>query len=78
MLDKTTNKTSTAVKSGASSRATVNTTVNITYTSFTINSSDTSAITNSTFFLNCVSWLTLRIESLSSDVDDIGTDTIVT
>ena len=74
MLDKTTNKTSTAVSSGASSRATVN----ITYTSFTINSSDTSGITNSSFFLNCVSWITLRLESLSSDVDDIGSDTIVT
>ena len=73
MLEKSTNKTSSAVNS-SSSRASVT----ITYTSFTINTSDSSrAITNSSFFLNCVAWLTLRIESLSSDVDDIGTDSTI-
>ena len=72
MLEKTTNKTSTA-QSSSSSRATVT----ITYTSFTINTSDTSGITNSSFFLNCVSWLTLKTEELSSSLDTLGDDTTV-
>ena len=50
-------------------------TVTITFTSFTINSTDTSSITNSSFFLNIISWLTITVEAL--DIDDIGTNNTV-
>ena len=51
--------------------------VTLTYTAFTINTSDTSAISNSSFFVNCVSWLVLASEEFSSDVDDMGDNTTI-
>lgn len=55
------------------------TTVTLTYTTFTINSSDTSAITNSTFFINCVSWIVIASEAFSSagNVEGIGSDSTI-
>ena len=76
MMDKSINKTSSA-SSTSSSSSRASTTVSITYTSFTINVSDTSGITNSTFFVNVASWLYAAINELSGDVDDIGSNSTV-
>ena len=68
MLNNTNTKTNSAT-------GTSRDTVTITYTSFSINTTDTSAITNSSFFVNIISWLTITLEAL--DVDDIGSNTTV-
>ena len=68
MLNNTKTKTNSAT--GTSRQ-----TVTITYTSFTINTTDTSSITNSSLFVNIISWLTITLEAL--DVDDIGSNTTV-
>ena len=66
---------SSSATSSSSSRAISR--VTLTYTAFTINTSDTSAISNSSFFVNCVSWLVLASEEFSSDVDDMGDNTTI-
>ena len=66
---------SSSATSSSSSRAVSR--VTLTYTAFTINTSDTSAISNSSFFVNCVSWLVLASEEFSSDVDDMGDNTTI-
>ena len=68
MLNKTNTKTNSSISQTRN-------TVTITFTSFTINKTDTSSITNSSFFLNIISWLTITVEAL--DIDDIGTNNTV-
>ena len=76
-INKVQNKSSSVATKGnssTSSRQRTNT-VNITYTTVTINTSDTSTFTNATTYMNAIAMFSDL--SQKTDVDSIGTDSTI-
>ena len=73
MVSKVMNKSSTVATKGDSATARQQSTITtITYTTVTVNTSDTAAFTNSTLFMNAMAMFTDVSQKL--DVDSIATD----